>query len=48
MPFGFALTIPVSAYDVRRDLRGSVDLYLYIDVYMYLMGYFCFLLLLHV
>jgi hypothetical protein len=37
MPFSFVLAVPVSAFDVRRDLRGSADLCLYIGVYMYLM-----------
>jgi hypothetical protein len=31
MPSGFLLAVPVSAYDVRRDLRGSADLCLYTD-----------------
>jgi hypothetical protein len=42
MPSGFVLAVPVSAFDVRRDLRGSADLCLYIDVYKYLMVNFCF------
>lgn len=48
MPFGFVLAIPVSAFDVRRNLRWSVDLYLYIRCVHVSDDLLLLLLLLHV